>query len=79
MIVQISGTLVSKEPSGVVVDAHGIGYGLAVPVSTLSALPEVGESVTLFTYTYVREDTLALYGFAALAEKRLFEELLSVS
>ncbi len=68
-----------KDPSGVVVDVGGVGYAVTVPISTLSDLPAVGEEVTLYTFTYVREDTLALYGFASEAEQRLFTQLLSVS
>lgn len=79
MIAQISGTLVRKDPAGVVVETGGVGYEVLVPVSTLSELPEVGEEVRLFTYQYVREDALALYGFTTQAEQRLFTQLLSVS
>ncbi len=79
MIAHLSGKLKSKDPALVVVDVGGVGYGLTVPVSTLSVLPEIGQSVELFTHTYVREDTLALYGFASGSELRLFEQLLSVS
>ena len=60
-------------------DVGGVGYLLHVPVSTLADLPDVGEAATLHTYQYVREDTLALYGFATLAEQRLFAQLLGVS
>lgn len=79
MIAQLSGKLVTKDPSTVVVETGGVGYEVAVPVSTLSALPDVGGEVQLFTHQYVREDTLALYGFMTLAERRLFRQLLSVS
>ncbi|MEX2430174.1 MAG: Holliday junction branch migration protein RuvA, partial [Patescibacteria group bacterium] len=79
MIAQLTGTLVEKEPTGLIVETGGVGYLVAVPVSTLAALPETGAEVTLYTHQYVREDVLALYGFAAKAERRLFMQLLSVS
>jgi Holliday junction DNA helicase RuvA len=79
MIAQLSGTLVSKEPAEVVIDVAGVGYAVGVPVSTLSALPAVGEQVRLFTHQHVREDQLALFGFSSEAEQRLFRQLISVS
>jgi Holliday junction DNA helicase RuvA len=79
MIAQLSGKLVQKDPTEVVVEVGGVGYQLSVPVSTFSELPGLNEQVKLFTHQYVREDTLALYGFQTLGEKRLFEQLLAVS
>jgi holliday junction DNA helicase RuvA len=79
MIAQLTGTLLSKEPSGVVLQVGGVGYLVTVPVSTLTELPETDSEVTLHTHQYVREDVLALYGFATTAERRLFTQLLSVS
>lgn len=80
MIAQLTGTLARKDAAGVVlVTGDGVGYGVAVPVTTLTDLPALGEEVTLYTYTYVREDTLALYGFTGPAEQRLFSQLLGVS
>ncbi len=54
-------------------------FRVAVPASTAAALPGAGEEVTLHIHTHVREDTLALYGFASEEELRLFEEIISVS
>ncbi len=79
MIAQLTGTLLEKEPTGLIVETGGVGYLVAVPVSTLAALPKTGAEVTLYTHQYVREDVLALYGFAAKAERRLFMQLLGVS
>lgn len=80
MIAQLTGTVARKDAGGVViVTGDGVGYGLSVPVSTLTGLPAVGETVTVFTYTYVREDALALFGFTTQAEQRLFTQLLGVS
>ncbi|MDZ4248270.1 MAG: Holliday junction branch migration protein RuvA [Patescibacteria group bacterium] len=79
MIAQLTGTLVSKDPSGVVVKVGGVGYLVMVPVSTLTDLPATGSEVTLHTHQYVREDVLALYGFSNTSERRLFTQLLGVS
>ena len=80
MIAQLTGTLARKDATGVVVvTGDGVGYAVAVPVTTLTELPAVDETVTLYTYQHVREDTLALYGFASQAEQRLFSQLLGVS
>jgi Holliday junction DNA helicase RuvA len=80
MIAQLTGTIARKDASGVViVTGDGVGYGLSVPVSTLTNLPAVDETVTVYTHTHVREDALALFGFATQAEQRLFTQLLGVS
>jgi len=60
------------------VDVAGVGYKVAIPVSTFYRLGEPGSEVELRTYTHVREDTLALYGFLTGAEQELFERLISV-
>ncbi|HOK44692.1 MAG TPA: Holliday junction branch migration protein RuvA, partial [Bryobacteraceae bacterium] len=79
MIAHLRGTLLEKHPNQAVVEAGGVGYDVAIPVSTYSALPEAGREVTLRIYTHVREDTLALFGFLTREEKLLFERLISVS
>lgn len=79
MIAYLRGELLEKSPGLVILDVSGVGYGLIIPVSTYSELPETGEEVELRVYTHVREDTLALYGFLETAEKELFEKLISVS
>lgn len=79
MIAQLTGALVKKEPAEVVLDVSGVGYRLEVPVSTLSKLPAIGGTATLFTHQYVREDLIALYGFRTEAEQRLFRQLIGVS
>ena len=63
----------------VILDVGGVGYKVFAPLSVLAELPPVGSSVRLFTYTYVKEDALALYGFSDLDQQTLFEMLLSVS
>jgi len=79
MISQIRGRLVYKSPEEIIIDVHGVGYGVKVPLSTFYELPAIGEEVFLQIYTYVREDTLHLYGFLTLKEKELFCLLISVS
>jgi holliday junction DNA helicase RuvA len=79
MIGQLRGTLAGKRPYQVMVDVGGVGYLVAVPLSTYAALGELHTEVTLLIYTHVREDTLALYGFLTAREKHFFELLLSAS
>lgn len=62
-----------------VVDVHGVGYQTDIPLSTYYVLPGVGESVSLRTTLYVREDTMRLYGFATEEERGIFEMLIAVS
>ena len=78
MIAQLRGQILRKGPQEVVVDVAGVGYRVAIPVSTFYRLGEPGSDVELRTYTHVREDTLALYGFLTGAEQDLFERLISV-
>lgn len=79
MIGRISGKLVLKAPPQLLVDVGGVGYELEVPMSTLYKLPALGEAVSLHTHLTVREDAHLLYGFASLAEKALFRELIKLS
>ena len=79
MIAQLRGQILRKGPQEVVVDVAGVGYRVAIPVSTFYRLGEPGADVELRTYTHVREDTLALYGFLTGAEQELFERLISVT
>jgi Holliday junction DNA helicase RuvA len=79
MIARLQGTLVSKRVEGIVVDVHGVGYQVLVPLSTYYILPEVEHSVTLLTTMHIREDAWRLYGFATQEEQALFELLVSVS
>ena len=72
MIAQLTGTLVENTMESVVVDVHGVGYELLIPLSTAEKLPMPNASLTLFTYLAVREDALTLYGFLTRDEKRLF-------
>ncbi len=75
---RLSGNIVERSVTEVVLQVAGVGYILAVPVSTSNALPPSG-AATLFTHLYVREDQMRLFGFATRAERQLFRMLISVS
>lgn len=79
MIGHISGKLIAKLPPQLMVDVNGVGYELEAPMSTFYGLPAVGERVSLHTHLVVREDAQLLLGFATLAEKSLFRELIRIS
>lgn len=79
MIVQLTGTLVGKEPDRCVIDVGGVGYGVRLSLTTFGRLPEVGEEARLQIHTHVREDQLDLYGFADGEEKGLFQKLIAIS
>ena len=65
MIGKLTGTLEHKNPPEVLIDCHGVGYEVQVPMSTFYNLPELGQRVSLLTHFVVREDAQILYGFAA--------------
>lgn len=79
MIGHLRGHLAEKRPNQVLVDVGGVGYQVFIPLSTFYALGELRDEVTLLTYTHVREDALALFGFLTAREKHLFELLISAS
>lgn len=79
MIRYMKGTLASVEDAAVVVDNHGIGYRILVPLSLLELLPPLGGDVTLYTYFNVREDAMQLFGFASPDDLEVFEKLITVS
>ena len=79
MIAHLRGTLLAKHPNQAIVETHGVGYDVVISVPTFSELPVAGAEVALHIHTHVREDALSLYGFLRLAEKHLFEKLLTVS
>ena len=79
MIARLRGELVESTYTSCIVDAGGVGYEAAIPLSTFEKLPHTGEPVTLHILTQVREDAITLYGFATLEEKTLFRQLIAVS
>jgi Holliday junction DNA helicase RuvA len=79
MISKLTGTLDTKNPPAIVVDCHGVGYEVFVPMSTFYNLPELGAKVTLLTHFVVREDAQILYGFASSQEREAFRQLVKIS
>lgn len=80
VIAMLEGTLLRRQRDDqIVLGVGGVGFRVHVPASTASVLPGIGETVTLHVYTHVREDVLALYGFATEDEMSLFEDIISVS
>lgn len=79
MIAHLSGKLLLKGATSVIIDVGGVGYEVTVPLSTAYELGESGSDVSLRIYTHVREDALQLYGFQSGRERELFTLLISVS
>lgn len=79
MIARIHGILAYKSVSHLIVDVHGIGYRIFVPLTTFYELPETGQSVSLNIFTHVKEDALNLFGFHTLEGQGIFQMLISVS
>ena len=79
MIGKLTGTLLEKNPPEVLLDCHGVGYEVQVPMSTFYNLLDVGQSVSLLTHFIVREDAQLLYGFATQPERAAFRELIKVA
>ncbi|MGE4056867.1 MAG: Holliday junction branch migration protein RuvA, partial [Vicinamibacterales bacterium] len=79
MIAHLRGRLLEKQPNRIVIETHGVGYDVSVPLSTFYVLGEAGTEIALRIHTHVREDALLLYGFATRLEQDLFERLISVS
>src|SRR5215210_400553 len=79
MIAHLSGTLLAKHATSVIVEVGGVGYEVTIPVTTFYDLGDLGESVRLQIYTHVREEALQLFGFKTLRERELFQMLISVS
>lgn len=79
MIGSLIGLIKEKTPSSILLEVSGIGYEIAVPLSTSFQLPNVGESAYLLTHLVVREDQHSLYGFATDEERKLFRALIKIS
>lgn len=75
----LNGKIAEKTPVAVILDVNGIGYEVRVSLSTFSSLPDLGETVKLFTHFVVREDAQLLYGFATEEEREAFRLLISIS
>jgi Holliday junction DNA helicase RuvA len=79
VIGSLKGKIISRKPDNVVIDVNGIGYQVQLSLNTLSHLPEEGHDVFLLIYTYVREDSIQLFGFNSDDEKKIFVTLLGIS
>ena len=79
MISYIRGTLAEKNEDSAVVEAHGVGYQIFVPVPVLSEVPPLGESVKIYTYFSVREDGMSLFGFLSSQDLAMFKQLIGVN
>ncbi len=79
MIGRLNGILLEKTPPQVVIDVHGIGYEVDVPMSTFFNLPALGDKATLLTHFVVREDGQFLFGFGTEGERFAFRQLLKIS
>ena len=79
MIASLTGKLIEKDANSAVIDVNGVGYEVVIPLSTFYLLGDEGSEVSLRIYTYVREDTLQLFGFSSKAERELFLKLIAVS
>jgi Holliday junction DNA helicase RuvA len=79
VIGRLSGRIVDCEPGAVVLDVAGVGYDLRIPLSTYYRMAARPDPAVLFVHTHVREDALALFGFATREERTAFERLISIS
>ena len=79
MIARLVGKIIDKQVTTVILDVHGVGYELDVPMSTLFALPDNGAEATLFTHLAVREDAQKLFGFINRNDRDLFRNLIKVN
>jgi Holliday junction DNA helicase RuvA len=75
----LAGTVAGRRTDGCFLDVNGVGYELHCSASTLASLPPDGRQARLWTHLHVREDALALYGFASETEQQMFEALIGVS
>jgi Holliday junction DNA helicase RuvA len=79
MIGRIQGRLLEKTPPKILLDCHGVGYEIEVPMTTFYELPELGNEVTLLTHFIVREDAQLLFGFGSNRERQTFRQLIKVN
>ena len=79
MISYIRGELVAMEKEKIIVDVHGVGYGIFMPEASMGLLPSIGEEVKIHTYLNVREDAMQLFGFLTRDDLQVFKLLIGVS
>ncbi len=78
-IERLTGIFQANLPIGIILDVQGVGYGIELPLSTLCQMPRVGQTVSLWIYTLVREEAFRLFGFRNFEDRQAFEILLSLS
>jgi len=79
MIARIQGKIVYKTANYTIIDAHGLGYRVFVPLTTFYELPDTGQEVVLNVHTHVKEDAIHLFGFYTPEERDLFQMMISVT
>jgi Holliday junction DNA helicase RuvA len=79
MIGYLTGKIIQKKPTQVIIDVNGVGYIVNISLNTFEKITEIGKNTSLHTFLSVKEDSLTLYGFYSIAEKELFEILISVN
>lgn len=79
MIGRLTGTVVEKQPPEILLDVQGVGYELLLPMTSFYHLPEINQTVTLFTHLVVREDAHILFGFSQKTDRSLFRELIKTN
>lgn len=79
MIAHLTGKIISKKPTQITLDVNGVGYLINISINTFDKIEELGKQISLHTYLSVKEDSLTLFGFYTIAEKELFEILISVN
>lgn len=78
MIAYLTGKIISKKPTKIILDVNGVGYLVNISISTFEKISET-ENISLFIYTSVKEDAIDLFGFSSESEKEMFELLISVN
>ena len=79
MIARLHGTIIEKLPPEIVLDVAGVGYEIQLPMTSFYQLPDINQSVTLFTHFVVREDAQLLFGFVERTERTLFRVLIKAN
>ncbi|MEI7810954.1 MAG: Holliday junction branch migration protein RuvA [Ignavibacteria bacterium] len=79
MIGHLTGRIISKKPTQVILDVHGVGYVVYISINTFEKIPDIGQTVSLHIFMSVKEDALTLFGFFSEPEKQMFELLISVN
>lgn len=79
MIAHLTGKIISKKPTQILVEVYSIGYLINISINTFDKIDELGSQISLHTFLSVKEDSLTLYGFYSLTEKELFEILIGVN